>query len=102
MTDASAERSQTRAESLRDQHFYNGKWHSPAGHELNPDRAVALRNIETYEETLAKQTEVARAARAKLDKAQAEHQTAMRNLHGTQDALDIMKMILAEKMGIPQ
>lgn len=101
--EAEATPEKTRAEDLRDQHFYNGKWHSPSGGEMgSPTREILLRNIEHYEKNAIAQRSEAAALKSALDVAQQKYHRAEAALVATKDNLDINKIMLAEQMEIPQ
>lgn len=95
-------RETTRAEDLRDRFQRDGKWVNSGGHEIHLNQEQALSHVQAYQASFDSLNDKALKTKRALDEAQEEHRKAMARLREQGDTLDVHKMILAEKMGIPQ
>ncbi len=94
-------RQSTRAEYIKGQHFYNGKWHATNGAEVG-GRDYLLRRITEAEEAEKDLARIERVAASAYAAAQRAMQQASHNLNTMRENLDIYKMALAEEMEIPR
>lgn len=92
----------TRAEDLRDRFQRNGKWVNEGGHEIHLTLEQALDRVQAYQKSFDTLNDEARKTKRALEDAEAKHRSAMVRLWQQRDTLDVHKMILAEKMEIPQ
>lgn len=92
----------TRAEVLRGRFQREGKWVNEDGHEIRLTLEQVLDRVQAYQKSFDALNDEVRKTKRALDDAEAKHHDAMHRLRRQGDTLDVHKMILAEKMEIPQ
>lgn len=102
MLDAPAANTEpTRAEELRSFYYYDGTWHTTNNLVIVCTRANLLASVELWEVKVEKAKSEASHLRKAFERAQAAYRDADEVRTRTERDLDIMKLALADEMGIP-